>query len=248
MRTPLAAIKASAESLLQDDVAWSPEDQAGFASAIVRESDRLNRLVGNLLDMSRIDGGALRPQRDWYDSGELVYEVVGRLQTLLQHHPVSVHVADDLPPVMLDYLMIDQVITNLIENAVKYTPAGTPLDIHVEATGDRLRVAVADRGPGIPPAQRTTVFDTFYRLEHRGQIQGSGLGLAVSRGLVEAHGGHIWVEETRGGGATFMFDLPLERTVPASPPACRSTCQLPPRRQRRRANSDEWGAHPGRGR
>jgi two-component system sensor histidine kinase KdpD len=211
LRTPLAAIKASGESLLQDDIAWSPEDRAGFAGAIVRESDRLNRLVSNLLDMSRIEGGALRPQRDWYDLGELIREVVARLQASLDGRTVTLAIDDDLPPISLDYLMIDQVVTNLLENAVKYTPPGTPVEVRVKRAGDRIRVAVADQGPGIPPKQRTRVFDKFHRLERRGQVgqvKGSGLGLAVSKGLVEGHGGRIWIEETPGGGATFLFDLP----------------------------------------
>ena len=213
LRTPLAAIKASAESLLHDDVVWSPEDRTGFASAIVRESDRLNRLVGNLLDMSRIEGGALRPQRDWYDLGELVREVVGRLHPLLDGRNVRLSIPDEMPPVMLDYLMIDQVITNLLENAVKYTPAGSPLEVRVEAAATQLRVSVVDHGPGVPADKRTSAFDKFHRLEPHGRISGSGLGLAVCKGLVEAHGGQIWIEETPGGGATFIFELPLEQNV-----------------------------------
>lgn len=209
LRTPLAAIKASAESLLQRDVVWSDDDRAAFAEAIVREADRLNRLVGNLLDMSRIEGGGLRPLRDWYDAGELVREVIARLRPLLRGRQVEPSVADDLPPVLLDYLMIDQVLTNVLSNAVKYTPPGTPIEVRVECNGDRVRVAVADHGPGIPADRREHVFDKFYRLERRGRVQGSGLGLAVSKGLVEGHDGWIWVEETSGGGATFVFELPL---------------------------------------
>jgi two-component system sensor histidine kinase KdpD len=215
--TPLAAIKASAESLLQRDVAWSDDDCEGFVEAIVRESDRLDRLVGNLLDMARIEGGALRPRRDWYDAGELVREVVGRLGPLLHGRRVDLAIPDDLPPVLLDYLMIDQVVTNLIENAVKYTPTGTPIGLRVERADVRIWVAVVDHGPGIPAAKRASVFDKFYRLERRGQIQGSGLGLAVSKGLVEGHDGRIWVEETPGGGATFVFELPLGASVTSAP-------------------------------
>ena len=213
LRTPLAAIKASAESLLQDDVAWSDGDREGFAGAIVRESDRLNRLVGNLLDMSRIEGGALRPQCEWYDAGELVREVVARLGPLLHDRPVELAISDDLPPIRLDYLMIDQVVTNLIENAVKYTPPGTRIEVGVERRGERVRVTVADRGAGIPAGKRERVFDKFHRLEQHDQTQGSGLGLAVSKGLVEGHGGRIWVEETAGGGATFVFELPIDAGV-----------------------------------
>jgi two-component system sensor histidine kinase KdpD len=217
LRTPLAAIKASAESLLQHDVDWTDEDRDDFAAAINREADRLTRLVTNLLDMSRIEGGALRPQRDWYDLGELIREVRDRLRPALADRPVHIVVPDDLPPVSLDYLMIDQVVTNLIENAVKYTPAGTALDIAVGRRGDRVQVAVTDHGPGIPPDKRNRVFDKFYRLETRGITRGSGLGLAVSRGLIEAHGGRIWVEAAggtrEGTGSRFVFELPAVAPV-----------------------------------
>jgi two-component system, OmpR family, sensor histidine kinase KdpD len=114
------------------------------------------------------------------------------------------------------------VLTNLLENAVKYAPAGLPVEVRVQRAADALRVAVADRGPGIPADRRTAVFDKFYRLDRGASIQGSGLGLAVSKGLVEGHGGRLWIEETPGGGATFLFDLPLPAapvpTVPSSGP------------------------------
>ncbi len=162
---------------------------------------------------------SLRPQRDWYDVGELVREVVGRLQRALHGRPVRVSVADGLPPESLDYLMIDQVVTNLIENALKYTPSGSPLDVRVESAPGRIRIVVADHGPGIPAAERTSIFDKFHRLEQRSTIKGSGLGLAVSKGLVEAHDGRIWVEETPGGGATLVVELPVTRGGPGDPTA-----------------------------
>jgi len=218
LRTPLAAIKASAESLLQHDVAWSDEDRDGFAAAIDREADRLNRLVANLLDMSRIEGGALRPNREWYDLGELVREVVARLGPSLKGRAVKLTIPDDVPPVALDYLMVDQVVTNLIENASKYTPLGAPLAVAVRETAGGVRVEVEDRGTGIPPDKRERIFDKFYRLETRGATRGSGLGLAVSRGLIEGHGGRIWVEAGAGPvespGARFVFELPRDQ-IPA---------------------------------
>jgi two-component system, OmpR family, sensor histidine kinase KdpD len=114
--------------------------------------------------------------------------------------------------------MIDQVVTNLLENAVKYTPPGTPIDVRVQRLDDRIRIAIADHGPGIPPGKRAAVFDKFYRIERQSQIRGSGLGLAVSKGLVEGHDGQIWVEETPGGGATFVFELPWGKSVPVHRP------------------------------
>jgi two-component system, OmpR family, sensor histidine kinase KdpD len=215
LRTPLASIKASAGSLLEPDVTWSEDDRRSFLQTIDRESDRLNRLVGNLLDMSRIEGGALRPQADWYDLGELAREVIARLRTPLRGREVRLEMpAEEPPPIEIDYLMIDQVLTNLIENAAKYTPAGRPIEVRIEAAPGRLITRVVDHGPGIPPSERNRVFDKFYRVNPRGQASGSGLGLAVSKGLVEAHHGRIWIEDTPGGGATFCFELPASAPPP----------------------------------
>ncbi|MGZ3610060.1 MAG: ATP-binding protein [Ktedonobacteraceae bacterium] len=211
LRTPLASIKASASSLLQDDVQWSDEERRSFALAIEREADRLNRLVANLLDMSRIEGGALKPEKEWYPIDELIHDVLGHMQPLLPGREVKTDIPDDLPPVQLDYLEIEQVLTNLIENTVRYTPSDSPIDVGVQTEGDHMVISVADRGPGIPPADLERVFDKFYRVLGRAAERqtGSGLGLAVSKGLVEAHGGRIWAENREGGGAVFRFTLPL---------------------------------------
>ncbi len=216
LRTPLASIKASASSLLQEDVQWDEETRRSFALTIEREADRLNRLVANLLDMSRIEGGALKPEKEWYPIDELIHDVLGRMQQMLQNRIVITHLPDELPPVKLDYLEIDQVLTNLIENAVRYTPAGSPIEISARIDGDQMVVSVADRGPGIPPADLERVFDKFYRVLGTGvKTTSSGLGLAVSKGLVEANGGRIWAENREGGGAIFSFTLPLV-SVPSS--------------------------------
>ena len=214
LRTPLASIKASAGSLLAESVAWDEQDRRSFLTTIDRESDRLNRLVGNLLDLSRIQGGALRPQAEWYDPGELAREIVARLRDQLGDHPIALDIPDDLEPIEIDYLMIDQVLSNLLENAAKYSPAGAPIEVRLQPTTDSLRVAVVDHGPGVPVAERSRIFNAFYRLEPRGEVAGSGLGLAVAQGLVEAHGGRTWVEDTPGGGATFSFSLPIRRRPP----------------------------------
>lgn len=214
LRTPLASIKAAASSLLQEEVQWDDEARRSFALSIENEADRLNRLVANLLDMSRIESGALKPEKEWYPIDELIHDVLGRMQPLLEGRTIHTDLPDDLPPVKLDYLQIDQVLTNLIENALRYTPAGSPIEIGVQAIGDRMIISIADHGPGIPAADRERVFDKFYRVmeTQTARIIGSGLGLAVSRGLVEAHGGRIWVENRKGGGAIFRFTLPLEKT------------------------------------
>src|SRR6266446_1190828 len=219
LRTPLTAIKAAASSLLQEDVQWDEETRRSFARSIEREVDRLNRLVGNLLDMSRIEGNALKPEKEWYPIDELIHDVLGHMQPLLQNRVVQTSLPDDLPPVELDYLEIDQVLTNLIENAVRYTPAESPIEISVQVAGEQMTISVADHGPGIPVANMERIFDKFYRvLDIQRDVaypKGSGLGLAVCRGLVEAHGGRIWVENREGGGAIFRFTLPVRRAVGA---------------------------------
>ena len=216
LRTPLSSIKAATSSLLQEDVQWDDEARRSFTLAIQREVDRLNRLVGNLLDMSRIEANALKPEKEWYPLAELVHDVLGRMQPLLQDRIVQTSLPDDLPPVALDYLEIDQVLTNLIENAVHYTPADSPIEIDAHVDGEQVSVSVADRGPGILPTNMDRIFDKFYRVldtqRDAAHPRGSGLGLAVCRGLVEAHGGRIWVENREGGGAIFRFTLPIEKT------------------------------------
>ncbi|GHO42832.1 ATP-binding protein [Ktedonospora formicarum] len=213
LRTPLASIKAAASSLLQEDVVWSEEERMGFAQAIERQADRLNRLVGNILDMSRIEGGALKPEKEWYPLDELIHDVISHMQTILQGREVRTSLPEHLPPVQLDYLQMDQVITNLLENAVRYTPAGSPLEVSVEVVEHNVLVSIGDYGPGIPVDDLERIFDKFYRVlgtrRTSSSTMGTGLGLAVCRGLVEAHGGHIWAENRQGGGALFRFTLPV---------------------------------------
>ena len=209
LRTPLSSIKAAASSLLQEDVQWDEDARRSFALAIEHESDRLNRLVGNLLDMSRIEGGALKPEKEWYPVTELIHDVLGHMQPILQGRTVLTHLPDDLPPVELDYLQIDQVLSNLIENAVRYTPPETPIEVSARREDDQMVISVADRGPGIPEKEKMYIFDKFYRVLGTPHGTGSGLGLAVCKGLVEAHGGSIWEENRSGGGAIFRFTLPI---------------------------------------
>ena len=215
LRTPLSSIKAAASSLLQEDVQWDEEARRSFALAIEHEADRLNRLVGNLLDMSRIEGGALKPEKEWYPVDELIHDVLDHMQPVLQGRTVQTHLPDDLPPVELDYLQMDQVLTNLIENAVRYTPSESPIEVSAQIDGEQMVISVADRGPGIPQADKERIFDKFYRVlstqRNAATIPGSGLGLAVSKGLVEAHGGHIWVEARPEGGSIFRFTLPVRK-------------------------------------
>lgn len=217
LRTPLASIIASAGSLRQTEVTWEEEDRRDFAQAIELEARRLDRLVGNLLDLSRIEGGSLRPVKDWHDLAGLVDDVLGRLRPLTAQHALTVDIPEDLVPVPLDYVQIDQVLSNLIENAIKYTTPGAEIRISARAADAQVRVEVADRGPGIPAPALPHLFDPFYRANGWDrQPKGTGLGLAVARGLVEAHRGRIWAENRPDGGARFVFTLPLAPSEQAS--------------------------------
>ncbi len=214
LRTPLASIVASAGSLRQRDVEWTEDERWEFAQAIEEEAQRLNRIVGNLLDLSRIEAGMLRPEKGWYDLGALVDDVFGRLRPVTQRHRIVTHVPDDLPPLWLDYVEIDQVLSNLVENAVKYAPPDSGVHVSVSHAGGEVQVVVSDRGPGVPSAALPYVFDPFYRVAGGERRPGGlGLGLAVARGLIEAHGGRIWAENRTGGGSTFAFTLPVEQTA-----------------------------------
>ena len=216
LRTPLTVIKASASTLLEQDIHWEEAAQRSIARSIEREADRLNRLVGNLLDMSRIEEGALKPEKEWYQVRALIQDVLDRLSSLFEGRSVQLLAPDDLPPVELDYLHLDQVLSNLLENAVRYTPPGTPIDVTVLPQEHEMLISVADRGSGVPQAERKLIFDKFYRVLHQKQpgtsntaTPGSGLGLAVCKGLIEAHNGRIWVEARPEGGSQFFIALPL---------------------------------------
>ncbi|HLZ27472.1 MAG TPA: ATP-binding protein [Chloroflexota bacterium] len=209
LRTPLASIKASASGLRQPDAAYTAEDRAELLAAIEEESDRLDRLVGNLLEASRLEAGAVTLHKDPQDLRELVRAVVARLQPMLAERSVRLSIPDELPLIPCNYAQIDHVLTNLLENAARHTPPGTAIDLSLELRSDHIRVQVADAGAGVPPADRERIFLPFERGSTR--VGGSGLGLAIARGLVQAHGGRVWVDDTPGsGGARFTFTLPLD--------------------------------------
>ncbi|HEY7035946.1 MAG TPA: ATP-binding protein [Thermomicrobiales bacterium] len=211
LRTPLATIKASASSLRDPTVDWDPKERDEFLQAIDEESDRLALMVGNLLDLSRIEGGALKPDKAWYDVAEVVEDVAGRLALRARQRGqvLRTEVEPDLPLVHFDYVEIAQVLMNLGENALRYTPPGTVVTIAARRVAGAVEVAVRDTGPGIPPRDMPRLFEKFYRAEGTGRVPGTGIGLAIAKGLVEAHGGRIWAESRSGEGATFGFALPL---------------------------------------
>ena len=210
LRTPLAVIKASSSSLLDSSVAWDADSRSEFLHAIDEETDRLARMVDNLLDLTRIEGGTLHPDKSWYDITELVADVANRPAVRSPDHPLRVDIQPDLPLVCFDYVKIAQVLVNLIENAVKYTPPGTPIAVSARAVPNAVELAVTDSGPGIPANELDRIFDSFYRSPRNARVPGTGIGLSIARGFVEAHGGRIRAESRPGDGATFRFTLPVE--------------------------------------
>ena len=219
MRTPLGAITGAASSLLEDQGALGAEGRRDLVETILEESTRMNRLIGNLLDMIRLESGALEVQKEWQPLEEVVGVALIRLEPRLAEHPVAVRLPPDLPLVLMDGLLVEQVFVNLLENAVKYTPPGTAVEVSASAGDGAIVVEVADRGPGFPPGEEARVFDKFYRVAGATSTAGVGLGLTICRGIVTAHGGRIWAENRPGGGAVFRFTLPLGGTPPASVPA-----------------------------
>lgn len=218
LRTPLATIKAAATSLLQDDVAWSEDDRRSFVIDIDAEADRLTRLVSNLLDLSRIEAGAITPEREWDDVGELIERVIRRMGSQLADHPISSDISPYLPPLRFDAVYIEQALTNLLENAAKYSRPGEIIEVSCGVTrvagSAELFVAVRDRGSGIAHSELNRIFEKFYRVGgvRRGGAS-TGMGLAIVKGLIEAHGGRVVAESVLGQGSTFTFFLPLDETI-----------------------------------
>lgn len=213
LRTPLTTIKASSTALLDEEIAWDEATRRDLLTAIDEDTDRLTLMVSNLLDLSRIDGGVLKPNLDWQDVAEFFQDMQSRLKTVLKQgdHVLELHLtpATDFPPVRFDYVEMMQVMLNLVGNASKYSAAGTAIAIDAWIDHDAFQVRVTDHGIGIPPHRLSHVFDTFYRVNEQGTVTGTGIGLAICRGIVEAHGGRIRVTSDVGTGSAFVFAIPV---------------------------------------
>jgi len=209
MRTPLGAITGAVSSVLEDKGTLSEATRRDLLKTALEEAQRMNRLIANLLDMIRVESGALEVQKEWLPLEEPLGVALIRLEDRLREHPVSVQLPPELPAVPLDEVLIEQVFINLLENAIKYTPAGTPIDVSAVMQDGTVRVDVADRGPGLRPGDEGRIFDKFYRAPASSAASGVGLGLTICRGIVTAHGGRIWAENRPGGGAVFRFTLPV---------------------------------------
>lgn len=206
LRTPLASIKASVTSLCQDDVRWAPEETAEFLRTIDSEADRLTTLVGNLLDMSRIQAGALQPAMRPVALEEVLPAALESLGP--RAATVEATVAETLPAVRADPVLLERVLANVIDNAVRFSPEGRKVRVDAGAFSGHVDVRVIDQGPGIPRTQRDVVFEPFQRLGDSQAGTGVGLGLAVANGFVTAMGGTIEIEDTPGGGTTVLLSMP----------------------------------------
>ncbi|MCC6158701.1 MAG: sensor histidine kinase KdpD [Deltaproteobacteria bacterium] len=209
LRTPLATITAAAAGLA-DGVGGGDEARRRHLADLIRqEAERLERLVGNLLQMTRLESGAVRPNLDWQSVEELVGAAIRRMDRELVGRTVEVEVAPDVPLVKADALLIEQVLLNLLDNAAKHTPPATPIEVALRRDGDAAVVSIADRGPGLPAGSEERVFEKFFRSTMSGGAPGAGLGLAIVRGFVAAHGGSVTARNRPGGGAVFEVRLPV---------------------------------------
>lgn len=218
LRTPLAAITGAATALRDDAASIDGGQRLELLSTICEEADRLERLVRNLLDMTRLESGALAVKREWIPLEEVVGSALTRLEPVLAGRPVRTDLPADLPLLSADPILLEQVFVNLLENAAKHTSPGTEVDITARADAGGVVVEVADRGPGIAPGEESRVFEKFFRGKHVG-TSGAGLGLAICRGVVNAHGGTMLAANRAGGaGAIFRVTLPRGSDPPPGPP------------------------------
>lgn len=216
LRTPLTAVKTMLFSLQEDGDAQLSPMRKEFLKGIDQELDYLNRLVENLLDMSRLEAGTLMPHCEWHVLDELVEGAIRRVEVLLARRPLRVRLAQGLPPIYVDGVQIQQVFVNLLDNAIKFSPPESPIQIAASLAAEALEVRVSNTGDGIPSDELNRIFDRFYRVQSGRSYRtpGAGLGLAICKGIVEAHGGHMMAQSVPGGETTILFRLPLKTSIP----------------------------------
>jgi two-component system sensor histidine kinase KdpD len=216
LRTPLSTIGGAAAALSLDGDRIPPEERQDLADLILQECRRLDHLIGNLLEITRLEHGGVRLSKEWLPIEEIVGAVLSRLESLTGGIRIETDIPIDLPMVPMDGILVEQLLINLLENALRHAP-GTPVTLSAEAAPGAIRMEVRDQGPGIPAADRHRVFEKFHRRSGAPGDGGTGLGLAICKAIVEAHGGRIWVEEAPGSGASFRFTLPLPEHASSYP-------------------------------
>jgi len=212
LRTPLGFIKGYVTTLLREDTTWGDDERDEFLRIIDDEADRLRELIDNLLDSSRLESGSLSMTLEPAPLGPVIRASVQRLQGANPNVQITLDMVEKLPKIRLDPTRIAQVLDNMLNNANKYAP-GSPITVRVLPGENRVRIEVIDRGPGIPPEHAIHLFERFFRMPQSSNIRGTGLGLYISRKIIEAHGGEIGVESEPGEGTTFFFELPLESNL-----------------------------------
>jgi two-component system sensor histidine kinase KdpD len=226
LRTPLAAIRAAAGNLMDPAISWSPDVVRQGAATIDAEAERLTRIVSDLLDLSRIEAGALRPETRPFVTADLVARVVGRLRVAPGAAPVEIDIAEDLPPILVDEVLFEQVLVNLLENAERHAPgAHVRVRAGLVEDGAAVRIVVDDNGQGVPDESMERLFEKFYRVPkpREGSRRGSGIGLAVVRGMVEAMNGRVRAEHSERGGLAIAVDLPVAVGAPPTGPVAIAT-------------------------
>lgn len=209
LRTPLASITGAITSLQEEGV-YDLEARQALVESIKEGAQRMNHMVGNLLDTARLESGMLKLNKDWCDIQDIIGVALRRVNDALKDRPIRIDIPAELPLVKVDFSLIEQVIVNLLYNAVKYSPLDCEVSIAVRKVDEAIQVSVGDRGSGISEEDRERVFDKFYRLYSPEHVSGTGLGLSICKGLVEVHGGHIWVDAVSEGGSVFTFTLPID--------------------------------------
>lgn len=210
LRTPLSSIRMAATALLQAGVRWDDDARRDLLETIDSEASRLSRLVGNLLDLSRIQAGALHPVKEPHEVQEVVARAVDVMADRLRAHQVRIDITPDVPLIPMDFTLVENVLVNLLDNSARNAPEGSEIRIVVRPHPDAVLVRVENDGPPIPTEIAGELFRRFVTGQHR---QGTGLGLAICRGLIEAHGGRIWVERPGEPGARFVFTLPGQEAL-----------------------------------
>ncbi|MDB5036255.1 MAG: osmosensitive channel signal transduction histidine kinase [Chlorobi bacterium] len=217
LRTPLASILGAATTLQRNDADYDDATRRDLLTMIQEETERLNRFVGNLLDTTRLESGELRLNREWMEVNDLIGSAVGRLERPLGNHKLTLEVEAGLPLIRLDFVLLEQVFVNLLDNAVRYSATGTGIQVRAYRNGESIVIDVTDEGRGVPPEDLERIFDKFYRVRHGDrQTAGTGLGLTICKGIVEEHGGTIraLLPGISGAGTTFRVELPIEQGAP----------------------------------
>ena len=209
LRTPLTTIKGSITALMDTATGEDPEARGLLLSETLTASDRLNAIVENLLSMSRLESGMLRVKRSETDVIDLVSVVADALRRQTKDHPLSIRIDEEVPSVSLDFILMVQVLTNILTNSARHTPAGTPIQLSVEKIENGVSFTVSDEGPGVPPDELPHLFETFFRGK-KAATGGVGLGLSICKGIVVAHGGRIAAFVNRKGGLSISIILPGE--------------------------------------